>query len=363
MVRAETFGDGAMTDAGDLTAEMHAPPEGAGGLSSGSLSNMPVALVLTDPNLPDNPIVYVNRAFTALTGYAADAATGRNCRFLQGKGTQPEVVRRVRAAIEAREPVTVDLLNYRADGSRFQNRLMVTPLYDEGGKVTHFLGVQSVRTDERDLEDEVAELDVRLRELQHRVKNHLSMILSMIRSEARGSERPRYDARGAFEVLAGRVEALSLLYEKFTEAEAPGAGTVALGAYLSRVCAATQQLVDARTVRVNVDMCEADADAETAARLGLFLSEVLDNALQHAFPSGVRGRVEASLVREGGDLVLRVEDDGQGMERGDWPSERSLGGRIVKALTERMNAELDVRSDEDGTVVELRLPDPAPPAG
>ena len=106
-------------------------------------------MAVSDPTLPDNPIVYVNAAFERLTGFAAEDVVGRNCRFLQGPATAPEDVARLRAAIAAREPVELDLLNHRRDGSAFWNRLTVAPVHGEDGMLRHFVASQTDVTLER----------------------------------------------------------------------------------------------------------------------------------------------------------------------------------------------------------------------
>ena len=101
-----------------------------------------MAMALSDPNLPDCPLVYINSAFTDMTGYDFEAAVGRNCRFLQGIDTDPKAVDRVRQAIAAREPITEELYNYRRDGSGFWNQLYVSPVFDDDGTLTYFFASQ-----------------------------------------------------------------------------------------------------------------------------------------------------------------------------------------------------------------------------
>ena len=95
-----------------------------------SLAQSPVAMVVSNPGRPDNPLELVNPAFCALTGYDEAEILGQNCRFLAGPGTEPWITDRIRAAIVARQPVLVDILNYRRDGSAFRNGVLVTPLFD-----------------------------------------------------------------------------------------------------------------------------------------------------------------------------------------------------------------------------------------
>jgi PAS domain S-box-containing protein len=105
------------------------------------------SLTISDPNQPGNPLVYVNPAFERMTGYAAEEAVGRNCRFLQGPATDPDAVARLRDALRAGRSCTVTLLNYRKDGSTFWNELTVSPVRGVHGELTHFVGVQSDATE------------------------------------------------------------------------------------------------------------------------------------------------------------------------------------------------------------------------
>lgn len=98
--------------------------------------------VITDPLLPDNPIVYASEGFLRLTGYTLDQVLGRNCRFLQGPGTDPKAVERIRKGIEKGDDTTVVLLNYRSDGSHFWNQFFVAPLRDGQGNIVNYMGVQ-----------------------------------------------------------------------------------------------------------------------------------------------------------------------------------------------------------------------------
>ena len=100
------------------------------------------SFTISDAALPDNPLVYVNRAFEVTTGYAASEVLGRNCRFLQGDQTDPEAVGELRRALAERRSATVTLLNLRRDGSSFWNEVSVSPVLDLDGRLTHFVGVQ-----------------------------------------------------------------------------------------------------------------------------------------------------------------------------------------------------------------------------
>lgn len=95
-------------------------------------------MLITDPNQPDNPIVFANDSFTRLTGYKREEVLGRNCRFLQGPETDPKDVAKLRDAIARRSQIEMDIINHRKDGSRFYNRVLISPVFDDDGHLTYF---------------------------------------------------------------------------------------------------------------------------------------------------------------------------------------------------------------------------------
>ena len=107
-----------------------------------SIALCPVAMVVSNPRRPDNPLEVVNPAFLAMTGYAEDEVVGRNCRFLAGQESDARVTEQLRQAIGARRPVLAEIVNYRRDGTPFRNGVMITPLFDERGELAWFLGSQ-----------------------------------------------------------------------------------------------------------------------------------------------------------------------------------------------------------------------------
>lgn len=99
-------------------------------------------VTLSDPDLPDNPIVYANKAFEEISGYSHEEIAGRNCRFLQGEDRDQDGLQTIREALKRNEPCVVTLRNYRKNGELFFNRLAIRPLLDREGRVIYYLGVQ-----------------------------------------------------------------------------------------------------------------------------------------------------------------------------------------------------------------------------
>ena len=372
--------DGERTDA----------PNGAGDDAMMGLS-YPFAMVISDPRLPDNPIIYVNKAFERITQYTADYAIGRNCRFLQGEQTDREDVRRIREGIEKGEDVSVDILNYRADGTSFTNRLLVAPLYDGDGKIVNFLGIQrtlgeqdatgeaarrddpveqglraQVREDRSEASDTIMDADP-LRAIRNGVQDHLALVMNLARLDEDG------EREGTPRALGRRIESLQLLYEELDEAGVASVRdqTIPLGAYLSRVAATLNHLEGRRSIRMNVDCDQLEVPTPIAARLGLLASELILNALRHAFVERRDGLVNVEFkLLSYGRARLTVKDDGLGMgDEEDWPYRQDegaedaeerrtgmrVGAKLVRRLLDALDAALEVRTGSFGTTIEIGL--------
>lgn len=122
-------------------------------------------ITLADPDLPDMPIVYANKAFETITGYTKEEVIGKNCRFLQGDDRDQEGRYQIHAALENCQPVEVTLRNYRKSGERFYNHLALTPLFDQDGRLIYYLGVQYDVTKQIEAEEEINRLSQNLENL------------------------------------------------------------------------------------------------------------------------------------------------------------------------------------------------------
>jgi diguanylate cyclase (GGDEF)-like protein/PAS domain S-box-containing protein len=126
-----------------------------------AIANITTGVVITDPKQPNNPIIFTNPGFTAVTGYTQEEVLGRNCRFLQGEETDAATLRQLREAIAQSCPHTCVLLNYRKDGTPFWNELSVNPVFDPQGELTYFVGLQTDVTDRKQSEAALRESEER----------------------------------------------------------------------------------------------------------------------------------------------------------------------------------------------------------
>jgi PAS domain S-box-containing protein len=138
-------------------------------------------MVVTDATREDYPIVLANEAFLRLTGYDANEVLGRNCRFLQGESTSAAAVAEIRAGLHEEREVSVEVLNYRKDGSAFWNQLHLSPIHDDNGRLVYHFGSQIDRTEYRRVQALEASEHRLLLEVDHRANNVLALVDSIVR--------------------------------------------------------------------------------------------------------------------------------------------------------------------------------------
>jgi PAS domain S-box-containing protein len=151
--RAYPHADGVSVFSSDITARKQS--EDSLRLHDRAISAANQGILITDALMADNPIIYASPGFERITGYSAADSIGRNCRFLQGPETDPRAVARIRDAIQSGKSCTVEVLNYRKDGSSFWNELSISPVRDEANRLTHFVGVQADVTARRAMSEQL----------------------------------------------------------------------------------------------------------------------------------------------------------------------------------------------------------------
>ena len=132
-------------DASDLSSEHH-------DIFFAAVETTRMPMTVTDPRRADNPILFANRAFLEMTGYALSEIVGANCRFLQGPDTDRDTIEAVRNAIANRQDIAVEILNYRKNGAAFWNALFISPVYNRDGDLVYFFGSQLDVSRRRDAE-------------------------------------------------------------------------------------------------------------------------------------------------------------------------------------------------------------------
>src|ERR671910_2150723 len=260
------------------------------------------SIVITDPNQPDDPIVYVNPAFERTTGYAAEEVLGRNCRFLQREDRAQPALEELRAAVCEGRHCTVVLRNYRKDGTLFWNELSIYPVRDEDGRMTNFVGVQNdvterIRAEEILSEMRRAERRRIARDLHDIVLQDLSGALQSLRLTHLQAKKSRISIDFQEELGAlGRASSglRSAIYDLRHEKERPFLESVESLVDLNR------QTPNEREIRLVVEEgFPVSLPAKESVELLRILQEALTNARRH---SGA-GSIEVRLRTENQEVL------------------------------------------------------------
>jgi PAS domain S-box-containing protein len=312
------------------------------------------SIVITDPNQPDAPLVYVNPAFEKTTGYTAEETLGRNCRFLQGEDRDQPALGELRAAVREGRHCTVVLRNYRKDGTLFWNELSIYPVVDEEGGVANFVGVQNDVTERIRAEEALSEMR---REERRRIARDLHDIVLQDLSGAIQSLRLTHlqsTGSGLQLELEEELEALrrassglrSAIYDLRHEKERPFVESVESLVNLNR------KVNQDCKIRLEVDgEVPEELPAEISVELVRVLQEALTNARRHSGASNV----EVGLRMEGEALVAGVSDDGRGFDPAS--TRAGVGLSAMRERVESLGGKIEVRSPPgEGTKVTVRIP-------
>ncbi|MDZ7874534.1 MAG: PAS domain-containing protein [Rhizobium sp.] len=312
-------------------------------------------MLITDPRQPDNPIIFCNQAFSNLTGYSTDELIGRNCRLLQGPETDSGAIARLREAIAAERDLAIDILNYRKDGSQFWNALFVSPVRDADGEVVYFFASQldftTIKSKELDLAEarQSAEREVARRthdlsealkaqtllvhEVDHRVKNNLLTIASIVKLQARMSENDLVK-RTLFSVL-NRVEALSTVQRKlFTSSDL---GRFDVSDFAKDLIEDLVGALKRDDIRVTTDLSPVLVPAVKASPLALIINELVLDAVRRGLSDG-GGDIHLQVRRTNGHFVIRVTDTTKPVSVN--PEEEAFGRLMLETCAKQLGAKI-----------------------
>ncbi|MFT8243731.1 histidine kinase famiy protein [Roseomonas sp. BN140053] len=354
-----------------------------GGIFFAAIEMTRMPMILTDPNLPDNPIVFANRAFQDLTGYETEDLAGRNCRFLQGSQTDRAKVAELRDAIAERRAVSVELLNYKRDGTPFWNGVYIAPVHDQSGKLIYFFASQ---------------LDVTRRRTSEQAFRQAQKMESIGQLTAGLA----HDFNNLLQVVSGNLEVLrgKLADDRLLRYLGNAAAAAERGAKLTRqlLAFARKTRLEPRVVDLNAlihefgEMLESTAGSQVALQVNLrrrlpaiqvdpvHLEMSLLNVLINARDAMTRGGnitvstgtavLEPGLLPGGRYVSLSVTDDGEGMpphvlERATEPffttkptgKGTGLGLAMAQGFVQQSLGRLEIESEPGrGTTVRMLFP-------
>lgn len=308
------------------------------------LDHLPVAIVVSRTHGGEQRIVYWNVQVTSILQLPSNAEAVDWAPFRDWRDeSNPD--RDLASAILSGEDY---LGTFRRDGGDARTNVVeayaaaIETEHGAGGyRITALVDISGRDRAQRELlHQQIREKDLLLRELQHRVRNNLQLVVALIRLESRRAEKgDQFD----LENLAHRVEALAILYRALS----PGAagGEVDLGQYLSEIATAVMRAhsIDGIRLEINVEHCPVSVNV--AMPTGLIVNEAIINAFKHAFQGRQEGTIAVRCLRSGANYFVCVEDDGVGLPVGmRWPAVGKISDLMAQSLQENIGSEIKVES-------------------
>jgi len=318
----------------------------SGVLFEQAMAQTRMAICLCDPNDPELPIVFANRAFRRLTGYTEDEIIGRNCRFLQGPKTDPEPVSRIREAIANEDVVVVELLNYRKNGTTFWNALHLGPIYNDAGELVYFFGSQWDVSDVRAARAEEQHAKEMARELSHRMKNMFAVISGIVNvtGRARGIQSEAAE-------INSRIQALGRAYE--TTLDDASSGSIDIGQAIRAVL----MPYDRDETRLQLSGNGVRMPFTVISIVGLILHELAANATKHGAWTTEGGRVDVAWsLSESGDALEIGWTESGGPVVDSAAIESGTGTAIVDRMLATAQGTVERQWNETGLQAVISVP-------
>ena len=314
-------------------------------------SDAPILLLDGDLN-----VVAASASFSR--SFQIDPATlaGRSMFELgQGEWDVPQLRSLLRATLSGAAEVDAYEMDLTRAG-RDQRRLVITAHrldYKDAAEVQLMLAVSDV-TDARlaaRLKDELLrEKAILFQELQHRVANSLQIIASVLMQSARTAPTP--ETKGYLFDAHNRVMSVATLQRRLSAAQM---GDVALRTYFTELCESigASMISDHEKLTLTVEADDGTAAADVSVSLGLIVTELVINALKHAFTAESGGAIVVGYSCDRSDWTLSVSDNGRGIPKGRTPAKAGLGSSIVEALARQLGAKVVVAARNPGTIVSI----------
>jgi PAS domain S-box-containing protein len=303
---------------------------------------------------------YLSPAFESIWGRERDAVMADRELWLQSvDAADRRHVGDALARAQGGEATMIDYRILRPDGSMRWIRDSAFPIRGVAGKIERIGGIARDITDahriEQATEEALAQRDLLLRELNHRVKNNLQLITALLHLQA--ARLDNASMRAPFDQASSRVAAIAEIHASLHPTEG-ASGDIAVGDYLERLCGRLTTAFledDGERITLKVEANHARLDLERALPLGLIVNELVTNALKHAFPAGMGGAITVAFTHRDGGWRLEVGDTGPGTAPSDENGESGFGSRLVELLVKQIGGRMEIGRDV-GTVVVVEVP-------
>jgi PAS domain S-box-containing protein len=313
------------------------------------------AFVITDLR---NSVLYINQAFTETYGYTEEEIFGKDVMIIRSPSVPAELSDRIKHGTRA-SGWSGEIMNRRKGGEEFPVELWTSTVRNDQGEPVALVGVAREITERKRTEDQIkaslAEKEVLLKEIHHRVKNNLQIITSLLSLQSGKVNLP--EMQSVLRESQTRVKSMALVHEELYQSD--NFSRVDFADYIQRLATNLFHTYQTGPVAISlvVDVQELFLTVDAAIPCGLVVNELVSNALKHAFPDSREGTVTIHLRSDGPSYVLRVSDDGVGLpDDVDPATTESLGLQLVDTLTRQLGGTLAIRRG-DGTQFEITFAD------
>lgn len=284
-------------------------------------------IVISDMSLEDNPLIYINAAFEVMTGYSREEVIGKNCRFLQGGDKDQPEIDELRRAIKAEESTRVILKNYKKDGTLFWNELIISPVKDDDGKLTNFIGIQTDVTARVEaqmaLKEKTQELEISNKDLEqfahavsHDLKEPLRMIATFIeflsdeysdKLDEKAQDYINYAIGGANR-MQSLIEDL-LVFSKVKGQADSEFEMIDLNEVIEEILVNLKVLITEKNAKIDIE--NLPSLKANKSQILVLLQNLISNALKY---SAKEPRIILKAKTERDRNLISVEDNGIGID-------------------------------------------------
>lgn len=321
---------------------------------STSVNQSPAITVITDT---DGNIEYINPTCERITGYEAKEVVGKNPSIFSSGENEKAFYATLWKTLKKGKTWRGEFHNRKKNGDYYWEQASISPLKDVKGKVSHFIKVaDDVTSDKAQLQaiqKALEEKEVLLKEIHHRVKNNLQIIMSLLSLQS--NQIRDENALQAFDESRRRIHSMALVHEQLYQSE--NLSEVNFSDYVKlmtgEIIKSTQQR---KSVKIELDIEPSSLTIDTAIPCGLIINELVTNAIKHAFPDKKTGTIGVAFSISKSFYQLQVRDNGLGIPGDiDFSTTKSLGLRLVYILTDQIKGKLTLKRDS-GTSITIVFP-------
>lgn len=323
-----------------------------------STSESVVILEAEATTLPGRKIIYVNEAFTEMTGYSSEESVGKTLLFLYGPKTDKKERMELRKSMNNWEPVNAEIISYKKNGKEMWVNLSNFPVADKNGKYTHWISIGRDVTVRRNQEDEIRkslnEKEILLAEIHHRVKNNLAVISAMLQLQAAQYDNAELTKR-LFDSI-GRIKAIANIHEHLYKSQS--FSDLNFSDNIKELVSMIKETyMQQGSVEIHYRCDDVFLNVNQAIPCSLILNEVVTNSLKHAFNDKTGGKIFVDIKLQDDTVTLAIDDDGSGIpdDVPDNLEDQSLGMKIIAVLSQQLKADYSYKKKESGTGTRFQI--------